>query len=207
VGRGAHLDLVDRPLNNQEWLQARFAELRGMSRESQRLEGIREIVNWTDPGPGGFYDDLGNLTGQPHLVRGPGPETDPEYRASSRVGFGAYAGYRLSWMRFAESRYDAPLKMRYENLDPTARYKVRVVYAGDISRRTTIRLLADDETEVHPFIRKQFPPRPMEFNIPPQATRDGTLTLTWYQEPGRGGSGRGCQVAEVWLIKADEGTQ
>jgi len=204
VGRGAHLDLVDRPLNNREWLKDRFAELRGMERESQRLDGIRKIVNWTDPGPGGFYDDLGNLARQPHLVRGPGPETDPEYRASSRVGFAAYSGYRISWIRFAESRYDAPLKMHYENLDPRARYKVRVVYAGDMGRRTRIRLLADDRMEIHPFIRKKFTPHPIEFAVPSAATRDGTLTLTWHQQPGQGGSGRGCQVAEVWLIKTDD---
>ena len=29
----------------------------------------------------------------------------------------------------------------------------------------------------------------------------GELTLRWYREPGQGGNGRGCQVAEVWLIK------
>ena len=206
VGRGAHLDLIDRPLNNREWLKARFDELRDISTKSKRLKAISEIVNWTDPGPGGFYDDLGNLTRQPHLVRGPGPDTDPEYRESSRVGFGAYPGHRISWIRFAESRYDAPVKMRYEGLDPAARYSVRVVFAGDRSWRsaTGIRLLANDEIEVHPYVKKEFPPRPMEFDIPPQATKDGTLTLSWRQEPGSRGAGRGCQVAEVWLLKADE---
>ena len=41
----------------------------------------------------------------------------------------------------------------------------------------------------------------MEFDIPREATRNGSLTLTWTVEPGRGGNGRGCQVAEVWLIR------
>jgi len=204
VDRGAHLDLVDRPLNNREWLKARFAQLRGLSTESDRLREIRVIVNWTNPGPGGFYDDLGNLTRRPHLVLGAGPQTDPEYRESARVGFREYPGYRISWIRFAESVYDAPLNMRYEDLDTTAQYKVRVVYAGDIGRGNKIRLLADDEMEVHPFIEKEFPARPTEFTVPREATRDGTLTLTWHQQPGQGGAGRGCQVAEVWLIKADQ---
>jgi hypothetical protein len=30
------------------------------------------------------------------------------------------------------------------------------------------------------------------------------LTLTWQSNPDRGGPGRGCQIAEVWLIKARE---
>ena len=35
----------------------------------------------------------------------------------------------------------------------------------------------------------------------PEATTGGVLDLRWYGVPGRGGAGRGCQVAEVWLIK------
>ena len=61
--------------------------------------------------------------------------------------------------------------------------------------------LANDKVEVHPFIRKELPPRPVEFDVPKDATRAGALRLTWYQEPGRGGNGRGCQVSEVWLIR------
>jgi hypothetical protein len=90
--------------------------------------------------------------------------------------------------------------MRYTGLDAAARYKVRVVYAGD-NFRARVRLLANDAVEVHPLMAKPKDVRPVEFDVPPEATRGGTLTLTWYQDAGRGGSGRGCQVAEVWLIK------
>ena len=34
-----------------------------------------------------------------------------------------------------------------------------------------------------------------------EATRIGELTLIWHREPGLGGNGRGCQVAEVLLMK------
>ena len=47
------------PLNNRVWLKNRFAELRKLESDAARLRGIDEIVHWTDPGPGGFYDDLG----------------------------------------------------------------------------------------------------------------------------------------------------
>ena len=200
AGRGANLDLIDRPLNDRNWLKERFSELREASSDRQRLRGIDDILNWTDPGPGGYYDDLGNLTQQPHLVRGLGYKLDPEFRESSRVGFAYNRDHRMSWVRFAESRYDAPLKMHYTNLDPNARYKVRVVYGGD-NFRTRIRLEADEGFEVHPFIRKERRLEPVEFDIPQEATRDGQLTLIWHQEPGRGGAGRGCQVSEVWLVK------
>ena len=108
-------------------------------------------------------------------------------------------GFKISWNRYAESRYESPLQARYGGLDPEAGYTVRVVYAGDSMERT-IQLSADG-LEVHPQIEKPNPPAPLEFEIPQGATADGSLTLTWMQAPGRGGNGRGCQVAEVWLMK------
>jgi hypothetical protein len=89
--------------------------------------------------------------------------------------------------------------MTYSCLDPGAQYKVRVVYAGE--NVPGIRLVADEIHEVHPFVKKVFPVRPLEFDIPAQATQDGRLSLKWYRTPGLGGNGRGCQVAEVWLIR------
>ena len=200
VERGANLDSIDVPLNNRPWLKERFAEIRKLGSEAERLRAIEEIVNWTNPGPGGFYDDLGNLAAQPHLVRGPGFEEDPDFRRSALVGFAPRASLRTSWRDHAEALFDAPLRMHYTNLDPTARYRLRVVYGGDAIKRR-IRLLADDKYEVHPLIEKPFPLRPLEFDIPPQATADGELWLSWHQEPGLGGNGRGCQVSEVWLIR------
>ena len=64
VDRGASLDTLDVPLNNRLWLQRSFADAHGDA------AAIERILNWTDPGPGGFYDDLGDPGRQPHLVRG-----------------------------------------------------------------------------------------------------------------------------------------
>ena len=167
--------------------------------EVERLRTIEAIVHRTDPGPGGFYDDLGNLTRQPHLVRGPGYAADPDFRRSSIVGFGSRAGWPMAWCQNAQTLHDAPLEMRYDDLDKQARYKVRVVYAGD-SFRNLIRLDADGH-EVHGWFKKPVPPVPVEFDVPAAATADGRLTLSWRQEPGKGANGRGCQVAEVWLMR------
>lgn len=200
VERGANLDSIDVPLNNRPWLKERFAEIRKLASEAERLRAIEEIVNWTNPGPGGFYDDLGNLTAQPRLVRGPGFEEDPDFRRSALVGFAPRASLRTSWRDHAEALFDGSLRMHYTGLDPAARYRVRVVYCGDAIKRR-IRLVADEKWEVHPLIEKPFPCRPLEFEIPAEATADGELWLVWQQEPGLGGNGRGCQVSEVWLLK------
>jgi len=194
VGRGANLDTVEFPLNNREWLKARFAEIRSRAQESERLAGIREIVDWTNPGPGGFYDDLGKVNAQPHLVRGAGFEKDPQFWRSSLLGFAAVPGGRISSMDYAEALHEQPLEMHYTNLDRKALYKVRVVYSGDMARE--VRMLADS-IEVHPFIKKPVPVRPLEVDNPPQATVAGELTLRWYRRPGRKGDAPYARAA--WM--------
>lgn len=199
VGRGANLDLIDTPLNDRLWLKARFAEIRDARPQEQQTR-INEIVNWTNPGPGGFYDRLGDLLEQPHLVRAPGAEADPEYREASLLGVDYEPGLRMSWITYGETRYDAPLRLHYDGLDANAQYKVRVVYSGD-NMDAKLRLIANDQIEIHPYTAKEQPIRPVEFDVPREATRSGSLTLSWTQEPGSRGGGRGCQVGEVWLVK------
>jgi len=204
VDRGATLDTIDSVLNNRLWLKYRFAEIRKMPTEEDRTRELRTIVNWTDPGPGGFYDDLGNVTRQPHLDLGAGFQADPGCFRTPRFGYVSSTRYheripRSSWDN-VEMLYDGPLKMHYDNLDPRAAYRVRIAYAGD-APRTKIRLLANDKIEIHSEITKPRPMATVEYDIPREATRDGRLTLTWYRTQGLGGNGRGCAVAEIWLIK------
>ncbi len=189
VGRGANLDTIDFPLNSAAWLKTKFAAIRSLEFETERRERIAEIADWTNPGPGGLYDDLGNPARQPHLVAG------AENGVYATV---TAAGAPRSSFNFAETLYDEPLRMKYAGLDRAAQYKVRVVY-GMEQQTAQVKLMAGDKHQVHPFIKKE--PRPMEFDIPREATASGELTLTWTQAPGNRGSGRGTQVAEVWLIR------
>jgi len=201
--RGANLDTVDLSLNNRVWLKTQFAKIRALPTEPERIAAVDDILNWTNPGPGGFYDDLGNLTQQPHLVRGQGFEKDPDFLHSSLVGFGSRApdrGWRLSWLTHAETLGDTPLQMVYHNLDRTAHYKIRVVYAGE-TPRVPLRLVANEQYEIHPFLQKDPEPKRLEFAIPAAATERGELRLQWTRPTGLGGNGRGVQVSEVWLMR------
>ena len=211
VDRGASLDTLGFPLNNRQWLLEQFARIRKLSPNPDGLKAIQDILQWTNPGPGGFYDDVGNIACQPHLAQGGGFSEDPGAFQFPRVDFeedlvfdepedNPGVARRVSWMDHAEVLYDTPLKMVYTNLDPQAHYKVRVMYAGDNPKRK-LRLVANDTIEVHPYISKPMPFKPLEFPIAPEATRQGKLTLSWFGELGLGGNGRGCQVSEVWLMK------
>ncbi|MBM3736864.1 MAG: hypothetical protein FJW39_13860 [Acidobacteria bacterium] len=191
--RASSLDGVDIPLNDAAWLRKRFAEIGSKPEERTRLAEIDAIVNWKNPGPGGYYDDLGNPALQPHLVM------EPE---SSLPGVSMLEGAPLAWSSYANSSRIAPIKMRYTGLDREGAYRVRVVYAGEnVSQDQGIRLMADGGHTVHPYMKKPLPVRPVEFDVPVEATRDGELVLAWDREITPSGRSRGAQVAEVWLMR------
>jgi hypothetical protein len=201
-GRGNNLDDLDQPLNNRPWLLRRLDEIRKLPSEPDRLRGIDEIVNWTNPGPGGFYDDLGDPNRQPHLVRGAGWHSDPGFYATPQIGFTdrVFEGRPLprSWWTSAESLYDASIRLHYPDLDKSASYALRVVY-GRYKNSAPIRLIANERWEIHSWLQREC--QRLEFPIPREATATGELTLTWLPQPGRGENGRVLEVAEVWLIK------
>jgi hypothetical protein len=204
VVRGANLETLDYPVTNILWLRNQIAGISKISEPSAQVAAIKQLLERTDPGPGGFYDDLGDPANRPHLNLGPGPVLDPEFRKSVLTGF-SYPDRLgpetpIQWKRWAETLYDQALTMWYDNLAADASYRVRVVYAGD-ARRIQVKLMANNKYEIHPLLTRPWPPKPLEFDIPSEATRGGQLELSWTREEGLGGNGRGCQVSEVWLIR------
>ena len=203
VDRGANLDTLDTPVSDVPWMRQQLAAIKGIAGPEKQIQAIRELLSRTDPGPGGFYDELGNIANRPHLLPGLGSAKDPEFRHTPQIAFdypdkwGAAAP--LAWKRWAGSLYDAAVELRYEGLDPRREYRVRVVYSGP-NPRFKMRLQANDRIEIHPYILRTWPPAPQEFAIPKEATVDGTLKLSWTREARLGGNGVGCQIAEVWLI-------
>lgn len=202
VGRGTSHDLIESPLNDRLWLKNQFADIRTKTAEPDRLKAIDALVNRTNPGPGGFYDDLGDPNNQPHLVQNKVTFAEsPDYRQSTFTSFDYQPATRpREWWSNVLSLYDAPLQLRYTGLDKQAHYKLRVVFSCEPTRPMKVRLDADG-LPVHDLIPKPLEMKPLEFDIPPAATADGELNLKWTRQPGLGANGRGCQIAEVFLLK------
>jgi hypothetical protein len=191
--RGVTLDRVDTPLNNREWLIEQFAAIRGLTDEAARRQAILALLDREEPGPGGYYDDLGNPSRQPHFVPDGGLH---------QQGFWELRPGPLAWKSHANSWRGRPVRLRYNGLDPAAAYKVRVVYGGeDVLPQQGIRLRANGGIVVHPYLPKPMPVRPVEFEIPREATRGGELLLEWDRAEPPSGRLRGAQVSEVWLIR------
>ncbi len=209
-GRGDFMDYIDAPLNNAIWLLSQFERTRQIENEKARLVSINELLNWDNPGPGGFYDNLGQSINTPRLADYPAWEKDPGSLQSPRVSFGAGLRGRewvhtvqakgfdgsamlLAWMNQITTLYETPLNVVYENLDSHSSYILKVAYTGRF--QANIQLTADDEFQIHEM-RKTGKTPINEFPIPKETTRDGKLKLTWTCAEGE----RGAQVAEIWLI-------
>lgn len=225
--RGAMLDWLDQPVNDRPWLEQRFEVIEVMSDPATQLAAIDEIVHWTDPGPGGFYDNLGAIGQFSHVIYQKLWEEDPSTCQSPRVAFPYYKAdeetiaaqtaafeeanatfkeergaaapqkrqeLRMSWQSQIATHYGTPLKMRYEGLDPNANYRLRVTYAGRY--KPTMTLTLHDTYSVHGPVKQPDPIWPVEYYIPRDATKGGSLDLEWNLVDGRG-----CMVSEVWLIR------
>ena len=122
--RGAFLDFIDYPLNNRWWLEDRFAEIAALPSEAERLQQLDVLRTWEHPGPGSFYDDLGNIAKSPHVIR-----WDPATTNPAQVVYAPRPTYwwldegqsraRLSWLTTMESN----ATVVYDGLDPDSRLR------------------------------------------------------------------------------------
>ncbi len=212
VRRGASLDGLEYPLNDRLWLHERCAEIDGLATEPERLAAIEKVLQRTDPGPGGRYDNLGDAAEQAHLVPGAGFFDDPSFLDSALRGFAIpYPAEAIpyAWLSQAESIGHGPLGLHYDGLDAGAGYRIVVVYGGESRAgggQPRVRMEAEgaDGTvhEVHGWLAKPDPRGPLTSDVPTSATAGGSVTLRIYHETG-GGSGRGAQVSEMWLQRTD----
>jgi hypothetical protein len=199
--RGANLDRIDLPLNDRVWLSRQFEQVRALPVD-QQAAALLAIADRDQAPSGGFYDDLGTPQREPHLVRGPGFASDPEFYQTAIDGVADHSpadGWTWAKLTYAEALYEAPLRLHYEKLDPVANYRLRVVYAGE-DYALPLTLVANHAVQIHPALQRKTNPQTMEFDLPRAATQGGTLDLEWARPAGLGGSGRGRQIAEVWLF-------
>ena len=144
---------------------------------------------------GGHYDNLGQVSSQPHLLPGQGAATDPAlydtamaaYAVPGHSGFNASKPtIRMSWNFAAQAMYDSKVRLRYDDLDPAAEYELMVVYMAYLSESTfgggfpdiTHRKIKCEANGalVHDYLEKPFPVRRLSFPLP-RAAPNGTLML------------------------------
>jgi hypothetical protein len=214
-GRGNFIDNIDIPLNDSPWLNEQLDNILKLTNESERDQAVENILHRADPGPGGFYDNLGSPESWKRIVAKKTWKEDPSSLESPRLSFGVgltgvdwvheivAKGFEgkttpLAWMNQINTLYETPLEMEYDSLDPEGSYQIRISYTGRF--RSSVQLMADG-VQIHPFIRMGKKPM-VEYPLPTKITKDGKIRLTFTCGLKVDGEGeRGTQVAEIWIIK------
>ena len=113
------------------------------------------------------------------------------------------------------SFYDSPLILDYTDLEPQANYTLDVVFIASLQDWHAGPGISTTKTKAQPVqllangvVLKDYfmPPAPMQklaIQVPASATATGKLRIECHQHKGLGGTGRTCNIAEVWLRRSD----
>lgn len=195
--RGAVLDFIDYPLNNRWWIEDELEKVRALPDEHARLARLERLRTWAAPGPGSFYDDVGNVGESPRVVRSEVTSGEPFVPGSLLPHFvweeDGKSRKRLSW----QSSLRWPLAIVYERLDAQGTYTLRLNGVGEARPRIDGRAL-DSKSGSQPFGEYT------EYAVPREALADGRVVVTfdpidedhlnWRQQ---------SRLSEAWLIVGD----
>lgn len=182
--RGCILDFVDYPLNNRWWLEDQFKLIAEMKNDEEKLERIKTIYSWENPGYGSYYDNISNIAQSPHV-------TTTVYDA---VDFGWWDSGYSRWRLSSQVYQNDPI-LEYEDLDPNARYIVRVAGYGEA-------LIRIDGKRLEPMVYDKERDGLKEFVVPKSVVGDGKIRVTFDKPEESHLRWRFySSVSDVWLLK------
>jgi len=198
------------------WLRRQLSRSLAATSDAKR-EMLEMIIDYQNPGEGGFYDNLGTYNHAPNVVIGYPYDHGQPY-VSQMLSEGNTPSQRS--MHFTQDE-EQGVTLRYQNLDKHAQYKIRLTlvrpwyqerYALRMNQ-TKESIYADDvligEDIELPLQMSDF----FTFDIPKTLTNDGELVIRFEKaedvaagdrvsvEQWRNSGGWGTLVSEAWLIK------
>jgi hypothetical protein len=189
--RGAVLDFLDTPLNDRLWLEREFTAIREVTNEDARLARLETIWNWSDPGPGGYYDNVGQVGMMPHVVRAVGYASHPANARGIVPHFRSVDEWKLAWK---VNLHWPAANLEYRNLNLEAQYQLKVTGIGKLVPLADGEMLSAERDSNEPGEFRIF-------QIPHRLTDDGRLEITWGDPDDRHLNWRQwSRVHEVWLI-------
>jgi len=198
------------------WLKRQLERARNASPTEQE-ELLSIIVDYENPGEGGFYDKLGTANVAPRVTFGYPYDHGQPYVAPM-LSEGNRPSQRS--MHFTQNE-EQGVTLHYQDLDPTAEYRIRLTLVRPwFQERYRMRMnqksesiyadgyLLAKELEL-PFQMSDF----FTFDIPREATNDGELVIRLERaadvargdrvtvEQWRNSGGWGTLLSEAWLMK------
>lgn len=186
--RGAILDFLDYPLNNRWWLADEFAKIRRLKTGQEKLDRLKEIYTWENPGPGSYYDNVSDISRGPHVSTRSYDATDVAWWDQGK-----------SRKRLSTQLFQSFPRLVYEDVDPDGHYSIRISGEGEA-------LLRINGERVAPVVYNKELEAFKVFPVARRFVRSGKLTLTFDEpEESRLNWRQHSKICEVWLLKQDPG--
>ena len=227
-GRGGFVECMDIPLNDARYWQYVLPPIKDAhkpneilasanpsapgdkagilfdSEESYRISLLEALLDRTNPGPGGFYDNMGSWSSWTRIQNPTDYPSDPGFLRGALSSFvmqtphAAYDAYHmpLAWQWNGCAMYMTPLIVRYEGLDIEAEYLLRVTYLGYFGQHVKLSA-ANGDCMIHDYIATDRKIMTTDFVLPKASYADGSLELRFTALDGE----RGVSVAEIWILK------
>ncbi len=182
--RGVIMDFVDYPLNNRWWLADEFNRIKSLQDTTAQLEALKKISNWENPGPGSYYDDISSVSKGPRVKTISDDATDVAWWDNGK-----------SRKRLSSQLFQREPALDYENLDPSARYVIRVAGYGEA-------LLRVDGRRLSPTIYNKEQDTFKEWIVPLSLTQDGKISVT-FDGPEESDLNwrKNSKISDIWLLK------
>ena len=182
--RGAILDFIDYPLNNRWWLTDEFAKVRAMKTEEEKLARLNIISKWENPGPGSYYDDVSDISKEPHVMTTSDDATDV-----------AWWDNGMSRKRLSTQLFQNFPKLTYKDLDLAGDYTLRIAGYGEA-------LLRVNGERIDPFIYNKELEQFKEFHIASKYVRDGRIDVSFDEpEESKLNWRQKSKMCDIWLLK------
>lgn len=182
--RGAVLDHLDYPLNNRWWLADEWKKIQLLKTKEEQLSAIRTIATWENPGSGSYYDDISSISKGPRVKTVSPDATDV-----------AWWDNGFSRKRLSAQLFQGTPSLDYSNLQPGARYVIRVCGYGDA-------LLRVDGVRLSPIVYNKAADTFKEWIVPLSLTSDGRISVT-FDEPEESNLNwrLHSRISDIWLLK------
>jgi len=182
--RGCILDFMNYPLNNRWWLHDEFEKIRKMSSEQEKLDRLKIIYTWDNPGKGSYYDNVSNISQSPHVQTTIYDACDVAWWDNGK-----------SRKRLSTQLFQREPVLVYENLDPNGRYIIRIAGEGDA-------LLRVNGQRIEPVVYSKELETFKEFLIDRSLVSNGKMTVTFdVPEESHINWRRQSKICDIWLLK------
>lgn len=198
--RGCMMDYVNYPLNNRWWIEDRLNEALALRDDIDRLAVISGVVNFENPGPGGYYESLGRVGSSRHMIRLQNAGDSMRHYHDIPMPTQRNIGPQRNSLRLSFHVYqDLIPGLKYNALDPKGNYTVKLfaqresplVIDGKPAKRIRMGAKYEQVSE-------------QEFEVPAEAVADGNIELTWEPLDQRHLNWRQHHyVTDLWILRHD----